>query len=122
MNFKETTRRYEKWMHGCGSVVNAELRDKHAKMKQDPFLFLRGTYYRWAELWPEICPDSKRAPVILSVADLHVDSFGTWRDIRRPHVLGRGRFRRGLALALYKRSDAVGGKRKSCKNSGRAEN
>ena len=81
MNFRETTRRYEEWMHGCGSVVDTELRDKHAKMKQNPFLFLRGTYYRWAELWPEICADSKRAPVIVSVGDLHVDSFGTWRDV-----------------------------------------
>ena len=80
MNIKEATRSYEEWMHGCARIVDAELQDKHAQMKQDPFLFLRGTYYRWAQLWPEICPDSRRAPVVLSIGDLHVDSYGTWRD------------------------------------------
>jgi Uncharacterized protein conserved in bacteria (DUF2252) len=80
MNIKEATRSYEEWMHGCGRIVHAELQDKHAQMKQDPLLFLRGTYYRWAQLWPEICPDSSRAPIVLSVGDLHIDSYGTWRD------------------------------------------
>lgn len=80
MNIKEATRSYEEWMRGCGPIVNTELRDKHAKMKQDVFQFLRGTYYRWAQLWPEICPDSSGAPVVLSVGDLHIDSYGTWRD------------------------------------------
>ena len=37
------------------------------------FLFLRGTFYRWAQLWPVFCAE-------LSVGDLHVNSFETWRD------------------------------------------
>src|SRR5258708_19358548 len=49
-------------------------------MKEDLFLFFRGTYYRWAQLWPEICSDLSNAPRVLASADLHVNSFGTWRD------------------------------------------
>jgi hypothetical protein len=49
-------------------------------MEEDPFQFFRGSYYRWAELWREVCSESHDAPIVLSVGDLHVDSFGTWRD------------------------------------------
>jgi Uncharacterized protein conserved in bacteria (DUF2252) len=81
VNIKEATVSYETWMRRCASIVEKELRDKHAKMKRDPFEFFRGTYYRWAQLWPQGCPKSKRAPVVLSVGDLHIDSYGTWRDV-----------------------------------------
>ncbi len=80
MDIREATKSYEHWMQGCASIVAKELRDKHLKMKQDPFQFLRGTYYRWAQLWPEICHKSRRAPTVLCVGDLHIDSYGTWRD------------------------------------------
>lgn len=49
-------------------------------MKESPFLFLRGTFYGWAQLWPSICADLCDAPTVLAVGDLHVNSFGTWRD------------------------------------------
>lgn len=49
-------------------------------MSGDPFQFLRGTYYRWAQLWPEICAELTDAPRITCIGDVHVDSFGTWRD------------------------------------------
>jgi hypothetical protein len=49
-------------------------------MKQDPFQFLRGTFYRWAQIWPSVCADLCNAPKVLAVGDLHVNSFGTWRD------------------------------------------
>jgi uncharacterized protein (DUF2252 family) len=26
-------------------------------------------------------PESKQAPIVLSVGDLHIDSYGTWRDV-----------------------------------------
>jgi uncharacterized protein (DUF2252 family) len=42
--------------------------------------FLRGTFYRWTQLFPEVCPDLGKAPPVLSVGDLHIASFGTWRD------------------------------------------
>jgi Uncharacterized protein conserved in bacteria (DUF2252) len=79
-NILQATKSYEDWMRGCTSVVESHLRSKHEQMKQDAFLFFRGTFYRWAELWTEVCPDLCRAPKVLAVGDLHVGSFGTWRD------------------------------------------
>ena len=80
MNIHEATRGYERWLRGCTRVIESELRWKHEQMKQDLFLFFRGTFYRWAQVWPEQCPDLSRAPKVLAVGDLHVGSFGTWRD------------------------------------------
>jgi Uncharacterized protein conserved in bacteria (DUF2252) len=76
----QATRSYERWLRRCTSVVESDLRDKHGLMRRDPFMFLRGAYYRWAQLWPACCPDAVRAPRVLAVGDLHVGSFGTWRD------------------------------------------
>jgi len=80
MNIHKATKSYEKWMRSCTRVVEAELRSKHERMREDLFDFFRGTFYRWAQLWPEVCPDLSRAPRVLASADLHVGSFGTWRD------------------------------------------
>lgn len=80
MNIEQATQSYEDWMRRRTSVVEKHLRDKHARMKNDPFQFLRGTYYRWAQLWPELCSECLSAPPVLSIGDLHIDSFGTWRD------------------------------------------
>ncbi|HBR26836.1 MAG TPA: hypothetical protein DD732_07375 [Rhizobiales bacterium] len=52
------------------------------------FAFLRATFYRWASLWPEVCPDLVKAPGVLAVGDLHVDNFGTWRDTEGRLVWG----------------------------------
>src|SRR6267378_7530181 len=79
-NIHEATRAYEKWMRSSLLVVESELTAKHTAMKADPFSLFRGTYYRWAQLWPVVCKDLTRAPTVLAVGDLHVDSFGTWRD------------------------------------------
>src|SRR5277367_1535087 len=49
-------------------------------MAENSFQFLRATFYRWSQLWPEICPDLAAAPAVLAVGDLHVENFGTWRD------------------------------------------
>lgn len=46
-------------------------------MKEDRFQFFRGSYYRWAQLWPEVCPDLLDAPVVLPVGDRHLDRLGT---------------------------------------------
>ena len=80
MDIRQATANYEAWMRKCGVIVETELLHKHARMRRDPFEFFRGTYYRWAQLWPEVCSESRRAPVVLSVGDLHIDSYGTWRD------------------------------------------
>lgn len=80
LTFDRATASYEAWMRTCTEVVPSDLRLKHEQMKQDPFLFLRGTFYRWAQQWPSVCGDVCDAPRVLSVGDLHVNSFGTWRD------------------------------------------
>jgi uncharacterized protein (DUF2252 family) len=52
------------------------------------FPFLRATFYRWMQLWPEVCPDLAKAPRLLAVGDLHVENFGTWRDVEGRLVWG----------------------------------
>ena len=79
-NIRQATAGYEGWMRRCTKVIASDLRLKHEQMKQSPFVFLRGTYYRWAQLWPVLCSDLCGGPKVLSVGDLHVNSFGTWRD------------------------------------------
>jgi hypothetical protein len=49
-------------------------------MRSAPFPIRRATYYRWAQIWPEVCAKEARAPRALAVGDLHVENFGTWRD------------------------------------------
>jgi hypothetical protein len=80
VNIKQATRSFEDWMRRCTTVIESDLRSKHEKMKGDLFMFFRGTFYRWAQLWPAICTDLLHAPKVLGVGDLHVNSFGTWRD------------------------------------------
>jgi uncharacterized protein (DUF2252 family) len=80
MNIVQATRSYESWMRRCTTVVEAHLRRKHRRMRDDVFLFFRGTFYRWLQVWPDECRDLQAAPPVLAVGDLHVGSFGTWRD------------------------------------------
>lgn len=80
MNIHKATKSYESWMRSCMPVVNSDLSSKHSQMRKSLFLFLRGTFYRWAQLWPEVCSELCGAPKVLAVGDLHVGSFGTWRD------------------------------------------
>jgi len=80
MDIHEATRSYEDWMRGCTTIVEPHLRFKHRQMREDPFLFFRGTFYRWAQLWPKVCANLSDAPKVMCVGDLHVGSFGTWRD------------------------------------------
>ena len=80
MNIHKSTQSYENWMRSCTAVIEAHLRLKHTQMRESPFLFFRGTFYRWAQLWPDVCASLRDAPKVLAVGDLHVGSFGTWRD------------------------------------------
>jgi uncharacterized protein (DUF2252 family) len=80
VDIRQATAGYETWLHGCTKVVEAALKSKHEQMRADPFLFFRGTYYRWTQLFPEACKELARAPKVLCAGDLHVGSFGTWRD------------------------------------------
>ena len=79
-NIESVTASYETWMRSCTTILQSDLRSKHEQMKATPFGFFRGTFYRWAQLWPSFCSDLCGAPKLLAVGDLHVNSFGTWRD------------------------------------------
>lgn len=84
----QATRSYESWLAGHTSPVRADLRIKHERMAESPFIFLRGTFYRWIQEWPRLCPRLLDAPRVLSVGDLHVENFGTWRDVEGRLVWG----------------------------------
>lgn len=79
-SIENATASYEAWMRNCTKVLPSDLRSKHEQMRETPFGFLRGTFYRWAQVWPSVCADLCGAPKVLAVGDLHVNSFGTWRD------------------------------------------
>ena len=88
MNIVKSTRQFEKWLAQRTHVIEKDLRFKHANMKLAVFPFLRATYYRWAQIWPDACADQCRAPRVLAVGDLHVENFGTWRDIEGRLIWG----------------------------------
>jgi hypothetical protein len=80
MDIQQSTRAYELWLSKELPILPADLRLKHQRMKQSAFAFLRATFYRWAQLWPEVCSELASAPKVLGVGDLHLENFGTWRD------------------------------------------
>ena len=86
----ESTRDFEKWMRKRTDVSGRLLKNKHRKMCAGAFPFLRATFYRWVERWPEVCPRlaERDEDVLLAVGDLHVENFGVWRDSRQRLVWG----------------------------------
>jgi len=96
MTIQDATREYESWLGGKTPLDFADIECKHERMSDagDPFPCFRGTYYRRAQRWSEVCSDLADAPHVLAVGDLHVENFGTWRngstpsgDPRRPEDL-----------------------------------
>src|SRR5258707_905496 len=81
-SIKESVRAYESWMRKelGRELVEKDLTRKHEKLGESPFVFLRGTFWRWAETILDICPDLAKAPTTLAVGDIHLENFGTWRD------------------------------------------
>ena len=80
MNVREATRSYERWLSKQTAVVKSDLEEKHSRMDDSAFEFLRATFYRWVQLWPVACPQLADAPALLGIGDLHLENFGTWRD------------------------------------------
>lgn len=62
------------------AIVPKELKRKHERMREHPFLFLRATCWRWAEAAPILCPELMDAPAAPAVGDAHAGNFGLWRD------------------------------------------
>jgi len=80
MNIFKATADFEHWLAGQLPLIRQDLALKHQHMAEAAFPFFRATFYRWLQLWPEICPDLVHAPAVLGVGDLHIENFGTWRD------------------------------------------
>ena len=100
MDIVEATRRYEAWLGKRIPVVKRDLDYKHKQMRLARFLFFRATYYRWAQLWPEQCPQLARAPKVHAVGDLHLENFGTWRDAEGRLVWGVNDFDEAHPMAF----------------------
>jgi len=88
MNIVKATRRYENWLRKLIPLLDQDRQRKHTSMAADPFQFFRATFYRWMQLWPRKCAGFDAAPKVLAVGDLHVENFGTWRDIEGRLVWG----------------------------------
>jgi hypothetical protein len=99
MNIVKATRQFEDWLGHHTDIVKKDLHLKHTNMKAAVFPFLRATYYRWAQIWPKVCPELAKAPHVLAVGDLHVENFGTWRDAEGRLIWGVNDFDEAYAMA-----------------------
>jgi hypothetical protein len=99
MNVVKATRDFEAWLKLRTHLDEKDLHTKHQRMKAEVFPFFRATYYRWAQLWPEICADLAKAPRVLAVGDLHVENFGTWRDLEGRLIWGVNDFDEAWPMA-----------------------
>jgi hypothetical protein len=88
MNIVKATKKFEDWLRLHIRIVEPDLQFKHEQMAAALFPFFRATFYRWLQQWPEVCGDLEKVPHILSVGDLHVENFGTWRDAEGRLVWG----------------------------------
>lgn len=82
MKFIDATGSYETWLASslAAPLVPSDLEHKHRLLAdaKNPFPFFRGSYYRWAQHWEK--SDLTDAPRVMSIGDLHIANFGTWRD------------------------------------------
>jgi hypothetical protein len=92
MNIVKATQKFEEWLARHTKLVKPDILLKHRRMREGAFPFFRATFYRWMQLWPEVCPDLSKAPSVLAVGDLHVENFGTWRDIEGRLIWGANDF------------------------------
>jgi uncharacterized protein (DUF2252 family) len=80
MEFLTATQSYERWLAKQTTLVRPDLKHKHEAMAGDLFSFFRATFYRWAQHFDQLDGAITKAPEVLSVGDLHLENFGTWRD------------------------------------------
>jgi len=80
MNIFKATADFERWLAKRLPIIRQDITLKHTHMAEAAFPFFRATFYRWIQLWPEVCGDLAKAPAVLAIGDLHVENFGTWRD------------------------------------------
>jgi hypothetical protein len=99
MNIEKSTSAYEEWLASWTPLLKADLGLKHERMAKELFPFFRATFYRWIQIWPDICTELAAAPRVLSIADLHVENFGTWRDREGRLIWGLNDFDESCPLA-----------------------
>lgn len=92
--FSQSMGDYEAWLANelQGEFVQDDIDEKHRKMCEDAFVFLRATYWRWAEIIYDVRPELADMPQVLSIGDTHLENFGTWRDIEGRLVWGANDF------------------------------
>jgi hypothetical protein len=88
MNIRQATTSYEKWVASCIPLDRSALSFKHKQMTLGIFPFLRATFYRWVQIWREVAAEAAQAPALLAVGDLHLENFGTWRDVESRLIWG----------------------------------
>jgi uncharacterized protein (DUF2252 family) len=81
MDIIEATSAYERWLRRFVTVVPSDLVVKHRRMRLDAFSFMRATFYRWCQLWNTGAQHEHGVMRVLAVGDLHIENFGTWRDV-----------------------------------------
>jgi hypothetical protein len=84
----EATFAFEKWLGAQLPIIKQDLRLKHRLMAEAAFPFFRATFYRWLQLWRVVCGELAKAPRVLAVGDLHIENFGTWRDLEGRLIWG----------------------------------
>jgi hypothetical protein len=98
MNIRNSTELYESWLAKHLTLIPEDLEKKHAAMAKGLFPFLRATFYRWIQCWPDVCPEEANAPEVLAVGDLHVENYGTWRDAEGRLIWGINDFDEAFEL------------------------
>src|SRR5207302_9072134 len=88
VTFRQATAGYEAWLGKHLTLLRPGLNLKHEAMRSSRFRFLRATYYRWAQIFPEVCGELNSALKVVAVGDLHVENFGTWRDVEGRLIWG----------------------------------
>jgi hypothetical protein len=88
MDINKSTALYEAWISSQANMNHDLFLLKHKRMKESVFNFFRGSFYHWAKLWAEEEVHYPHFPKVLSVADIHYENFGTWRDAEARLVWG----------------------------------
>ena len=88
MDIRAATVGYERWLGGFMRLVGPDLELKHARMREAIFPFMRATFYRWCQLWYALAPAEQKLARVRAVGDLHLENFGTWRDLEGRLIWG----------------------------------
>ncbi len=88
MNLIELNSSYERWLRKQVPIIEIDLQLKHERMRSSPFPFLRASFFRWCDLWLKNMKVFEKAPKILCIGDLHIENYGTWRDLEGRLIWG----------------------------------